>query len=76
MAVNNILASGGGTLNCSQGLCSGAGIIGGDLNNDGGIVSPGNRAILADGNVSVVPEPSTLLLLLLAGGCALAVIRS
>ena len=42
LAVNNIISSGGGTLNCLFGTCSGSGTFGGDLNNSGGTVSPGN----------------------------------
>ncbi len=41
-AVNNILSSGGGSIDCQAGTCSGSGTIGGDLNNSGGTVSPGN----------------------------------
>ena len=42
IAINNILSTGGGTLNCFQGTCSGSGTIGGDVQNSGGTVSPGN----------------------------------
>ena len=42
VAINNVLASGGGTLDCAQGTCSGAGTVGGDLNNSGGTIAPGN----------------------------------
>jgi hypothetical protein len=42
IAVNNILASGGGSLNCDEGTCSGSGTIDGSVNNNGGTVAPGN----------------------------------
>jgi len=41
LAINNALTSAGGTLNCDEGVCSGSGTIGGDVNNNG-TVSPGN----------------------------------
>jgi hypothetical protein len=44
LAVNNDFVSTGGTINCQAGTCSGSGTIGGDLNNSGGAVSPGNSA--------------------------------
>ncbi|MCH2119012.1 MAG: hypothetical protein MK161_15075 [Pirellulales bacterium] len=44
LAINNNLVSTGGTINCQAGTCSGSGTIGGDLNNSGGAVSPGNSA--------------------------------
>ena len=61
MEINNVLANSGGELNCLDGTCSGVGTIGGDLNNDGGTVSPGSNLSL-----TTVPEPSGLLLLALA----------
>ena len=64
LAINNNLLTAGGTLNCSEGTCSGTGTFGGDLNNDGGTISPGNSAGLVGNQV---PEPSTLTLLLLGG---------
>ena len=71
MAVNNILTAGGGTLICGEGLCSGSGTIGGDVNNSGGTISPGNSA----GLKTMVPEPSACLLALLGAldivGCVL-----
>ena len=60
--INNNITSGGGALDCQEGICSGSGTIGGDLTNDGGIVSPGN---LSGASVSVVPEPTSLILLVL-----------
>ena len=42
VAINNSLSTGGGTFNCNEGTCSGAGSISGNLNNNGGTVSPGN----------------------------------
>ena len=64
LAINNSVLTGGGTINCAQGTCAGTGTIGGDLNNDGGTVSPGNSSALLD-NSSAVPEPSSLSLLVL-----------
>ena len=61
MAIRNDFLTGGGTLNCLQGTCSGSGTISGDLNNTGGVISPGN----SDGSNSVVPEPASIALLLL-----------
>jgi hypothetical protein len=54
MAINNVLNSGGGTVNCDAGTCSGEGTIGGDLNNNGGTVSPGNSPgrMAVDGDFS------------------------
>ena len=60
MAINNSVLTGGGTINCEQGTCSGTGTVGGDLNNSGGTISPGNS-----GSLSVVPEPSSLSLMVL-----------
>jgi hypothetical protein len=42
LAINNRLISAGGTFNCNEGVCSGAGFISGDVNNDGGTISPVN----------------------------------
>ena len=42
ISINNRLHSGGGTLDCSEGTCSGNGTLGGNLNNSGGTVSPGS----------------------------------
>ena len=64
MAINNNVLTGDGTLNCAQGTCSGTGTVGGDLINVGGTISPGN-SLLVDGNVSIVPEPASIALLLL-----------
>jgi len=61
LAINNSLGSGGGTVNCDAGTCTGIGTVGGDLNNRGGTISPGNSA----GSLSVVPEPAAWLLLTL-----------
>ena len=61
MAIRSDLMTSGGAVNCQQGMCSGSGTISGDLNNDGGIISPGNTA----GSLAVVPEPGTLILLAL-----------
>lgn len=60
MSIRNDLVLGGGTIEIRQGMVSGNGTIGGDVTNDGGTISPGNSV---QGNTSVVPEPSSLLLL-------------
>jgi hypothetical protein len=66
LVISNTLNTGGGTLDCVQGLCSGSGTIGGDLNNSGGTISPGNSsAVITVSGREQVPEPSTLVLLLI-----------
>jgi len=68
MTVNNVLNTGGGTLNANAGIVSGHGTIGGDVNNEGGTISPGDNSVLSSGDsISDVPEPSTMLLLVLGG---------
>ena len=62
LAINNQLTTAGGVLNVQQGTVSGHGAIGGNVNNDGGTISPGNGASLLKANG--VPEPSTILLIL------------
>ena len=58
MAINNSVLTGGGTVHCEQGECSGSGTIRGDLINPGRTISPGNgREFMA------VPEPTTWFLL-------------
>ena len=56
MAINNNVLTGGGTINCEQGTCSGTGTVGGDLNNSGGTVAPGDSTGVAtvDGNFTNV----------------------
>ncbi len=61
LEINNNVVTGGGTVNCQGGNCSGTGTIGGDLVNSS-LVSPGSSAGGAATNA--VPEPSSLLLLL------------
>ena len=68
MTVNNQLNTGGGTLLVLAGTINGSGTVGGDLNNDGGIISPGNSLEAA----SVVPEPGTCLLTAVGLLCLLA----
>ena len=60
VAIRNDLTLEGGTVSLQQGTIAGNGTVGGDLNNEGGTISPGNNA----GSLSVVPEPSGALLLL------------
>lgn len=69
MAVNNALFSGAGTIVCAEGVCGGSGTVGGNLSVDGGTISPGNSSgTLTDtGSSAAVPEPASLLLVLLAG---------
>ncbi len=52
LVVSNTLNTGGGTLDCQAGTCSGSGNIAGDLNNTGGTVAPGNSPgiLTIDGN--------------------------
>ena len=64
LAINNNLLTAGGTFNCSEGTCSGTGTISGDLNNDGGTISPGDSFAVGAAQV-VVPEPGAMLLLLI-----------
>ena len=67
LAINNVLNTGGGAVQCLQGTCSGSGTVSGDFINNGGTVSPGSShpsAVFAEGNLSVVPEPATWSLLL------------
>ena len=42
LAINNNVVTGGGTLTIAEGTVSGNGTVGGDLNNEGGTISPGN----------------------------------
>ena len=60
IAIRNDFLTSGGELNCNEGTCSGSGTISGDLNNNGGIVSPGNSS-----QPTGVPEPATLLLVMI-----------
>jgi len=60
--VNNKLTTAGGSLTVQQGTLSGNGTIGGDVNNDGGTISPGS---LSGDGANVVPEPGSLMLILL-----------
>ena len=72
LAINNILSTGSGTLNCDEGVCGGSGTIGGGLNNNGGTISPGNSS----GNLPAVPEPSAVGMLWLGTIAAAACWRS
>ena len=58
LLVSNTFNTGSGTIISLAGVIDGSGSVGGDLINDGGTISPGS----ASGSVSVVPEPSCLLL--------------
>ena len=58
IAINNQLTTAGGALDIQQGTVEGVGIVGGDVNNEGGTISPGNSVASA----SSVPEPTSLML--------------
>lgn len=58
LSISNTFNTGSGTIISLAGVIDGSGSVGGDLINDGGTISPGS----ASGSVSVVPEPSCLLL--------------
>ena len=60
LGIRNTLVTGGGTVNAQGGTVSGNGTVGGDLNNSGGIISPGDGAA----SLLAVPEPAAWLLLL------------
>jgi len=64
MSIRNDFVTGGGTLNIADGTVSGNGTIGGSVDNNGGVISPGNNAVAAG---SQVPEPASLLVLVLGG---------
>jgi len=72
LAIRNDFLTSGGTLNCDEGTCSGSGTISGDVNNDGGTISPGNSS----GSQSVIPEPTTLLLVMIGSACLFAFRRT
>ena len=63
LAVRNDLVLAGGTFNVQEGTVSGNGTMGGDVNQVGGIISPGNSNV----SLSTVPEPATVALLYLSG---------
>ena len=65
--INNQLTTGGGAINVLLGTVAGVGTIGGDLMNNGGTISPGNiPGLLTSAATTTVPEPSSLVLLVLA----------
>jgi hypothetical protein len=74
LAVNNILSSGNGTIQCLGGTCSGSGTVSGSLVNNGGVVSPGTLAAALGNSTAAVPEPASLVLLI-AGLLPLAIRR-
>ena len=61
LAIRNDLLTGGGTVSIQQGTVSGNGTVSGDLNNEGGTISPGNSLAEA----SAVPEPGTVFLIVI-----------
>jgi len=64
ISIRSDFTTGGGTLNITEGTVSGNGTVGGSAVNSGGVISPGNSAAAAGGQV---PEPGSLLLLVLGG---------
>ena len=66
LSIRNDFITGGGTINLVQGILSGNGTVTGDVDNNGGTISPGNNPAAANGEA--VPEPSTLALLVLGLG--------
>ena len=52
LGINNRVGSGGGTIDCLVGTCSGNGTVGGNLNNSGATVAPGDSPgiLTVDGN--------------------------
>ena len=58
MSINNLLTTGGGSMDGQEGIVAGVGTVGGDVHNEGGTISPGNST-----QISAVPEPSGILLL-------------
>ncbi|MCH2127775.1 MAG: PEP-CTERM sorting domain-containing protein [Pirellulaceae bacterium] len=61
LAVNNLLQTGSGTLALMNGSVSGHGIVGGNVDNSSGTISPGS-SLVSDG-ANAVPEPTSVLLL-------------
>ena len=61
MAINNKLKTAGDAMDIQQGTVEGVAIIGGDVNNEGGTISPGNSVASA----SSVPEPTSLMLVVI-----------
>ena len=60
LEINNRLTTAGGTVSVQQGTIAGVGTIGGDVNNGGGIISPGSGS-----GGSAIPEPTAALLFVL-----------
>jgi len=63
MAVRNDLITGGGTIDVQQGMVSGNGTISGDVNNNGGTISPGNSpgVMVIEGNFAQGEDGSLLI---------------
>jgi len=59
ISIRNDFVTAGGVLNISEGTVSGNGTVSGDVNNDGGVISPGNSS----SGANLVPEPTALTLL-------------
>ena len=64
MSIRNDFVTGGGTLIIAEGMVSGNGTLGGNLENNGGVISPGNSSAAA---ATQAPEPGSSLLLVLGG---------
>ena len=61
VAINNTLTLGGGMVSLLEGSLTGIGTIGGDVDNDGGTISPGTSLA-----TNPIPEPSGIMLVALA----------
>ena len=71
MSIRNDLLTGGGAVIIQEGTVSGNGTVSGDVNNEGGIISPGNSLTAT----SAVPEPGTWLLTAVGLLCLVAPCR-
>ena len=74
LLINNQLNKGGGSVNLTSGMAGGVGTVGGSLQNTGGIVAPGLDGGVAN-VVSQVPEPGTMLLMVVGGLMATGLYR-
>jgi len=67
LEINNRVAAAGGSIDCQAGTCSGSGTVGGDLNNSGGTVSPGNSPGMLEVEGDFTQEAEGSLLMEIAG---------
>ena len=76
LEINNRLSSGDGSIVALAGTIAGSGTIGGDVDNSGGTISPGNSPdVLEVEGDTVVPEPAGCVLMFLATCLTSAVAR-